>query len=74
MAPSNRLKLLNFEIKELKHVHELSNKNGWEKGPQCLSFLDVEPRIRIKGCTEARLFTFFSRLAQAEKRTKTKGL
>ena len=47
MAPSNRLKLLNFEIKELKHVHELSNKNGWEKGPQCFSFLDVEHILRI---------------------------
>ena len=33
----------------------------------------VYPRIRITGCTEARLFTFFSRLAQAEKPIKTKG-
>ena len=47
MAPSNRLKLLNFEIKELKYVHELSNKNGWEKGPKCFSFPDVEHIFRI---------------------------
>ena len=31
------------------------------------------PRIRITGCAETRLFTLFSRLAQAEKWTKTKG-
>ena len=29
--------------------------------------------VKITGAPEARLFTFFSRLAQAEKRTKTKG-
>ena len=29
--------------------------------------------LRITGCAEARLFTLFSRLAQAEKWTKTKG-
>ena len=59
MAPSNRLKLLNFEIKELKHVHELSNKNGWEKGPQCFSFLDVEHIFRISTmqCTYQHVLT-----------------
>ena len=31
------------------------------------------PRIRITGCAETRLFTLFSGLAQAEKWTKTKG-
>ena len=31
------------------------------------------PGIRITGYAEARLFPFFPRLAQAEKRKKTKG-
>ena len=48
------------------HSHRSAGQTNRQK-------LALRPRMRITRCAEARMFTFFSRLDQAEKRTKTKG-